>query len=244
MFDAFLHTASASGERLLAWGRIKPAVVKLLSEASPRVIVLASPYIRWSRLWDRGDLVERWATATSAVPYTEDVGQSVVDVLLQIASVDQLVPSIPVDIWSWLAKRPPLPPTCFGLYVGTWSHVVKAVRALEDIEVLKSYLLLVWSEWNDLPDHRGFDRMCASIREDLSGVGKGHHRVELIQRLDHILGQLDRGFEHFKRQNPGLGKYDLWKIKRRYRKLRKLLLEVERRASFSMTAFFRVLTPL
>ena len=209
MLNTFLHAARVSGERPFAWGRIEPAVVKLLYEASPRVIILVSPHIRWSRLWDRGDLVERWATAASAVPYTDDVGQSAVDVLLQIASVDQLVPSIPIDIWSWLTKRPPLPPTCFGLYVGAWSHVVRAVRALEDIEVLKSYLLLVWCEWGDLPDHRGFDRMCASIREDLSGVEMGHHRAELLQRLDHVLGQLDLGFEHFKQENPSLGKYDL-----------------------------------
>ena len=159
-----------------------------------------------------------------------------VDVLLQIALVDGLVSSIPIGVWSWLTKRPPLLPTCLGRYVGTRSHVVKAVRALEDVEVLKSYFLLVWSEWDDLRDHRGFDRMCASIREDLSGAGMGNHRTELIQRLDHVLGELDRGLGHLKQHNPDLGKYDLWKMKRRYKKLRELLLEAEKRTSFQMTA--------
>jgi len=57
----------------------------------------------------------------------------------------------------------------------------------------------------------------------------GHHRAELIQRLDRVLGELDRGLGHLKRHNPDLGKYNLWKMMRRYRKLRKRLLEVEKR---------------
>jgi len=70
----------------------------------------------------------------------------------------------------------------------------------------------------------------------------GHHRAELIQRLDHVLGQLDRGSEYLKQQNPDLGRYDLWKAKRRYRKLKDILLEVERRMSSSITTPFHVLT--
>lgn len=37
--------------------------------------------------------------------------------LLQIASLERLVSSIPVDVWSWLTRRPPLPPTCMQRYV-------------------------------------------------------------------------------------------------------------------------------
>ena len=41
------------------------------------------------------------------------------------------------------------------------------VRGLKDIKVLKSYLFLVWSEW-DTP--YGFDEMCTSILEDFGGI--------------------------------------------------------------------------
>jgi hypothetical protein len=117
-------------------------------EASPRAIVLLLPYIRWDWPIDREDLIQRWATAASAITYTEGIAQSVVDTLLQIASEEELLPYIPVNVWSWLTKRPPLPSTCLGRNIGTCPHVLKAVRALKDIEVLKSYFLLVWSEWN------------------------------------------------------------------------------------------------
>jgi len=237
MLDAFLHPARASREKQLTWNRTEQATATLLSEGTPRAIVLVLPHVLWDQLADGGDLVKRWATAASVISYTNEVGQSVADMLLQIASVDMLVPSIPVDIWSWLTKRPPLPLNCLGRYVGTHSNVVKAVRALKDVEVLTSYFLLVWSEWDDLRDHRGFGQMCASLREDLSGVGMGDYRMELIQLLDHILKQLDRGVGHLKQHNPELGKYDLWKMKRRYKQLRELLLEAEKRTSFSVTAF-------
>ena len=242
LLDAILHAARASKERQLTWNRIIPAAVKLFSGASPRGIILASPHIPWCQLTDGEDVVQRWVTAVSAVQYSDNLGESVVDVLLHIASVEGLASSIPVDVWSWLTKRPPLSLTCLGRYVGTRSRVVKAVRALKDVEVLKSYFLLVWSESDDLRDHRGFDGMCASIREDLSGAGMSNHRTELIQRLDHVLGELDRGLAHLMQHNPDLGKYDLWKMKRRYKKLRELLLEAEKRTSSQMTALSPMLT--
>ena len=159
MLDVFLHTARASRKGKFAWKRISEIAITPLSDsASPRAIILASPHIHWDRLADGGDLVKRWATAASAVPYTEEVGQNVVDVLLQIASAAQLVPFIPVDVWSWLAKSP-LPPICMGRSVRTSSRVVKAIRALKDVEVFKSYLLIVWSEWGDLRNTDGFQKV-------------------------------------------------------------------------------------
>ena len=197
ILDTFLRVARASKERQLTWNRSRKFPTALLSEASPRAIVLVSPHIRWDRYHGKTELVQRWATAASVVPYTEEVGQSVVDVLLQIASVDRrLVLGLPASIWSWLTKRPPLPPICMGYHVGTQRHVVEAVRKLKNVEVLKSYFLLVWSEWNNLRDDRGFDEMRVSIREDFGGIGMAHHRAELIQRLDHVLGQLDQELEH------------------------------------------------
>ena len=148
MFDTFLRAARASKDRDFAWQHIRQYASSIPLETSPRALVLVSPHIRWSRLTDAEDLIQRWAVAASAVPCTEEVAQCVVNTLLQIASRRELLSHISVDIWSWLTKRPSLPPVCRGRDVGTRAHVVRAVRALKDIEVLKSYFLLVWSEWN------------------------------------------------------------------------------------------------
>ena len=193
MLNTILRAARASKAMWFMWCYVNQFPSTLFLEASPRAIVLVSPHFDWRRLRGRGDLVQLWAATASAVPYTEEVAQGVVDTLLQIASVGELVRYIPAHVWSWLTKRPSLPPVCEGHYDGTHAHVVEVVRGLRDIEILKSYLLLVWSEW-DTP--AGCDEMCTSIREDFSGIGMGHHRAELIRRLDHVLGQLDRGLEY------------------------------------------------
>ena len=148
-----------------------------------------------------------------------------VNALLQIASQEKLIPYIPVDLWSWLTKRPSLPPVCKGRYDGTDGPLIEAVRALNDIEVLKSYFLLVWSEWDRLYDN-GFHKMRTSILEDFSGTGMGQRRTDLIQRLDRVLGQLDHGLEYLAQHNPDFTEDDLQKSKGQYGKLRETLLRV------------------
>jgi len=71
--------------------------------------------------------------------------------------------------------------------------------------------------------------MCASIREDFNGIGMGQHREELGNRLDHVLGQLDRGPGYI----GGL-RQDFYSYGRntkatmdQYRKLKQVLLEVD-----------------
>ena len=154
MLDLYLRAARTSSEWEFTWRRIRGRT-GWLRNASPRALVLVSPYIPWDWSGRKEDwsgrkegLILRWAAATSTAPYTEEVARSVVDTLLQIASKEELQPHIPIHIWLWLTKCPPLPPICLGRNVGTCAHVVKAVRALRNIEVLKSYFLLVWSEWN------------------------------------------------------------------------------------------------
>ena len=224
--DTIIRAARASRMRDFMWDDDNYFFSTLLSEASPRAVALVSPYINWRFLRDRGDLVQWWAATASAVPYTEEVAQGVVDMLLQIASEDRLVRYIPADVWSWLTKRPSLPPICRGRSWGTGALVVKVVRGLKDIEILTSYLLLVWSEW-DTPD--GFDEMCTSIREDFCGIGMGHHRADLIRRLDHVLGQLDRGLEYLAQHDPELNEGDSRRRKDRYQKLGETLLEINNR---------------
>ena len=85
---------------MFTWHHVEPFAIALLSKASPRAIVLASPHITWSTLTNSGNLVQMWGAATSAVPYTEGIAQSVIDVLLQIASSSELSPHITTDVWS------------------------------------------------------------------------------------------------------------------------------------------------
>ena len=68
--------------------------------------------------------------------------------------------------------------------------VVQSILRLKDIETLKSYLLLLWSErWPLRPD--GFSEMRASVCEDFSGIGMGYDRMDLIRMLDRFLERLD-----------------------------------------------------
>ena len=234
MLDTILHAARASGRSRFMWFRIHQFVSPLLFEASPRAVILTSPHTHWDLLTYRGDLIQHWAATVSVVPHTEEIAQSVVDTLLQIASQDELLLYIPVDLWSWLTKRPSLPPICEGRYVGTRPHVVEAVRALKDVQVLKSYLLLVWSELVTLPSD-GFVRMCTSIREDFGGIGMGHHRADLVQHLDRVLEQLDKGLEYLKQRNPKLNEGSLRGMKYRYGVFKRILLETNLEAITRMS---------
>ena len=172
LLDTFLCAAKASKWVKFTWNRTRELASTLLSEASPQAIILASPYI--PPHIDRGDLLPLWAVAASAVSYTEEVAQSVVDTLLQIASNDKLLPHITADMWSWLEAQPSLPPTCQGRHLGTYLGVIKAVQGLKDVEVLKSYLHIIWSEWIFFQGDR-FDEVCTLICEDFSGIKMSYH---------------------------------------------------------------------
>jgi len=238
MLNTFLRAAWASGVMYFTWHRIDRFAGPLLSGASPRAIVLTSPHIPWYLLTDRKDLVRQWAAATSLVPCTEEVAQCVVDTLLQIASRKKLLPHIKEDLWAWMTRRPYLPPVCAGRYYATYPHVAKAVRKLQDVEILKSYLLLTWSEWDALWNE-GFAEACASILVDLCGTRMKHHRVDLVQRLDHVLGELDQGLEYLQRRNPNLREYDFDLMVRQYRRLREAIT----RGSLPTVTFLHILTP-
>ena len=160
VFGAVMRAARASRMSEFIWRRIGRTVYGSLHGASPHVIVSISPHTPWAldpyfiTEWEYS--VQWWTAAASVVPYTEEVAQSVVDMLLQFMaapnSLEYAAPNsseyITTDHWTWLTKRPSLPPVCLGRGVGTYTRVVEAVRALKDVEVLKSYFLLIWSEWN------------------------------------------------------------------------------------------------
>jgi len=169
--------------------------------------------------------IQAWATAASTVLYTEEIGQSVADVLLQIARNTSLQSHIPPDIWSWLRKSPSLPPVCAGRYWGSEIVVIEIVQGLGDMEVLTAYLLLVWSEW-----HGPTNLMHALIRNDFSGLRMGYYRKELLQHLDHVLGQLELGLDHLQQHDPGLNEDYIHQRQEKYGQLREVLLEVDKEA--------------
>ena len=226
MFDTILDAARASRPALSMWRHVDQFVSTLLSEASLRAIVLASPHIPWVQLGDRGDLVQSWGTTASATQYTEETVRSIVGTLSQITRQDKLVPYIPIEIWLWLAKRPSSRPISWKHDLGTGGFVVRAVQAFKDTEVLKSYLIPVWSEWDSLTSN-GFDETCTLIEEDFGKVGMEDHRTDLIRHLDHVLGQLDRGLEYLKQHNPEFDEDRLQRAKDRHRKLRDTLLKMD-----------------
>jgi hypothetical protein len=192
LFDAILRFANRAVDE-----RESRIVLRNLSAsgmciyASPRATVLAGPYIHWGeRSVDAQGLVSKWLATISVAPHTEEVIGSVVDTLFRIAANRNLRPSIPAGVWLWLNKRPSLPPARRVLLSGSHRDIVQTVRALKDIGILTSYLIIVWSEWKPL-DHVEFAEMEMSVREDFKGIGMGCHRTELIQQLDYILGELD-----------------------------------------------------
>lgn len=236
MLDMVLRAVRASMALEFMWTHVQHFAYLLPSKASPRGILLASPHINRGKVTSIGYFTQWWGPAASVVPHTEEVAQSVVDELLWLMSLEELSPHITVGVWSWLTMRPLLPPVCLGRYYGTSLQVVKVVRGLRDIGVLKSYLLVVWSEWNILPDP-GFREMCASIHEDFCGIGMDCHQADLIQQLERILGQLDRGTTYLNQHNPDLSEGSVQDMKRKYHQLKETLLEVNANTIARMSSY-------
>ena len=66
---------------------------------------------------------------------------------------------------------------------------------------LKTLKIIVLSSHNHtpMPIVLVSSGMCSSMREDFSGIGMGFYRVDLVQRLDHVLEELDRELEYFRK---------------------------------------------
>ena len=155
MIDVFLDAARTSGLTTHLWDVIRPFIPTLFNQVSPRTVMLTAPHVPWYRELRNGNTVARWAMAASAPPYTDEIGQSIVDALLCIVSINSLQPQIPVGIWTWLNKQPSLPPVYFGQTIGTKQNVVCWVQELGDAEILKSYFLLIWLEWDCISSPAG-----------------------------------------------------------------------------------------
>ena len=248
MVGAFARIARIGGFEEIVWRRTR----------LDQIITLASPRVPWGPGPHDAIAVAKWALATSVTPYTEEVGLSVINVLLHTAAVDSLRPLIPAGIWTWLKERPSLPSRSLGWLGATNGDVVRHVRRLKDIEVLEGYLLHVWSEWNcidSLEDdsvggRSGLTEMQISIREDFSGVGMGYHRENLVNRLDHVLEELGRELGYLEKHKPDIDDGYVRTAKEQYEGLRKVLLEVDWEAMLARIArmsprfiLFCLLTP-
>ena len=233
VLDTFLHSARALQQsRFTLWHWIEPFVTSILNAERPislrQAAILVSPHLPWATINSK-HLVQLWAAAALAVPYTDDIGQGIADTLLQVASDHSLQPHIPFGIWSLLKKHPFLPPACTGRCQGSTQGVLQAVQALKDIEILKSYLFLIWSEWDYLFSYAG-DEMCTSIRADFGGIGMEYHRKDLLKKLDHVLGQLDLGLGHLQQHKSSLDEFDIWLMKEQYGGLKEVLLNIDKEA--------------
>jgi len=234
MIDAFLGVARASESDAFMWTAIKPFIPTLFDRASPWTVVLASPHVPWDGGLPDENAIATWAVAALEIPYTEEVDRNVTDMLLRIASIDSLRQGIPVDIWAWLNIRPSLRPVYLEQSMETAGNVVRLVRELGDAEILTSYFLL-WSEWGYIFDGTSWTEMEISIREDLDGIGLGRNREVLVERLDHVLGQLDRGPEHLEQSNWSIDEFGVQLAKEQYMGLKEAVLEVDMDATEILT---------
>ena len=231
VLDVCLHAARASKQKMFLWHRIKQLpVASLLNEESSvsikQAFILISPHLPWPWRVDE-QWVQQWAAAALAIPYTDEIGQSVADTLLQIASNRFLQSHMLIDMWPWLKISPPLPPVCAGRHWGNSPHVVQVVQRLGDVETLIAYLLLIWSEWETLDIT---DEVHTLIRRDFSGIRMEYHRKKLLQHLDYVLGQLELGLEYLQQYNSDISRDDIQLRQSQYRQLREVLLEVDREA--------------
>lgn len=224
MIDAIFRAARISdsaGFESFMWHHVVLYLSRLFETRSPksldRVITLISPHVPWEGKLNNTIAVSRWAAAVLAAPYTEELAQNVVIALFQISSIDHLRPCIPTVIWILLKCQKPLPPTfCGRRCKGTHANTIIYIRRLGDIDLLKSYFLLVWADNHILPS-KVIREMERSIREDFSRVGTERHRIELIAWLDSALNW----------QPHPVPKYSFAKRAKAQRmRLRELLLEV------------------
>lgn len=199
MIDLILGAARVTDSDTLhpgkfMWHHVILYISRLFEQQSPtslnRVIALISPHVSWEG-GPRGVVaVARWAAAAEAIPYTEEVGSSVVDALLQIARINFRQSRIPIYMWEWLKRKPSLPPMCGGLSAPYPEQIVPYVRGLGDIDIIRSYFLLRWTGQAPLNTDETY-QMERSIREDFVGIGMKQYRKDLMEQLDRAIRPWD-----------------------------------------------------
>ena len=226
MANAITHAVRASRDRSFMSFIASHITLLFGKPSSPFLdwlITVVSPHINWADTVHGENTVVGWATAALAVPDTEEVIQSVIVTLLQVANFASLRPHIPIEIWTWMEKEQSIPFTYCGRRWRTTPDVVRHIRGLHDLKILKSYFLLVWSKWY-YPHADILDEMEISIREKFGGVGMRGHRKDLVNGLEHILETLATELEHGNQIGCIVRA-------RQYGKLKELLLDMDRGAT-------------
>ena len=144
------------------------------------LIILLSPYIDWDSAYLSECDAIKWAAAASAVPYTEEVGWDIASALLQISKHDSLRLHIPLNIWTLLKKHSTPPPPYRAWTMEITPSALRYIHGLEDIELLKSIFILVWSKGNRINLNDTYNL----FREEFSGIGMWGHRKDLLKWLD------------------------------------------------------------
>jgi hypothetical protein len=238
LFNRIIRLAQWEVGGLASRGLGYLSALEMCTCASPQAVLLAGPYVNWEQeqSMDARDIISKWLAAISTTPHTKVAAEAVVATLLQIADNGDLRPSVPADIWLWLNERPRLLPDCKGLSSGSHRGVVRTVRALNDIGILTSYMIVIWSKSNPL-DCDGFAEMRMSVREDFNGIGMGCNRAELIQQLDYVLENLDwqlwnlGGILDDDESGRNRETLRLQSMKDRYGELKRILQEVDQEAT-------------
>ena len=211
-------------------------IPKLLGEGSSatlkRAAILALPHLElvWLDSDDICTFVDSWITAADTLEYSEDVCQAVVDVLLQMAFFHSVRPHITPKAWAWLNKRPSLPPRCRGrLLCSIGSNVLPAVRSRKDTELLASYLVTMWSEW-DCAGEWVFEGMCDVLREEFvrrdgDDVVLREYRMDLLARLNLVLRELGKGLDYLRVRNLEIQPDEFEVISERYKELKRILVQ-------------------
>lgn len=219
------------------WTRryIRPIFPRLLAEGSSTVLkraaILALPHLElvWLDSDDARTFIDLWISAADALEHTEGVCPAVVDVLLQMAFFHSIRAHITPKAWRWLNKRPSLPPRCRGrLLCSIGSNVLPAIRSRKDTELLTSYLVTMWSEW-DCAGEWAFEGMCEVLKEEFCCGGGDEvmreRRTDLLARLNWVLGELSRGWEYLRMKNEDVKPNEFELIRERYRELKRILVQ-------------------
>ena len=96
MINTFVHIARASNPSYqgFTWWCVGPYITTLFDKLTPPSldwgIELVSPYVPWHSVLIDNNAVTGWVATTLAIPYTEEVGQNVINTLLQISFIDSL----------------------------------------------------------------------------------------------------------------------------------------------------------
>ena len=230
MANAIMHIVCGSRHHYFM-SSVQPHITTLLGKPNSPfrnwLIALVASYVNWEGE-DRGaDTVTAWAAAVSTVPDTEVVIQSVVDTLIRITNIDLLRPHIPIGIWVWMKKLQSLPVVYWPPYITTTSEAIRHVRGLGDFETIRLYFLAVFASYQRTSTDV-LDEVEILIRGDFGGIGMWDHREDLLNRLDSIL-------ESKVGHSEGL---------KRCRKLKGVLLIMNREATKTFNRKFLKLTPL